>query len=83
VGSSSTVLRDLVAQDVIAGKTYSLYIGQGFERAGGAVNGSNVFGGYDSGRFTGEPHKYSMNINNPNPMSVRIKRIALRQHSLH
>jgi hypothetical protein len=77
VGSSSTVLRDLVAQDVIAGKTYSLYIGQGFERAGGAVNGSNVFGGYDSGRFTGEPHKYSMNINNPNPMSVRIKDIVI------
>jgi hypothetical protein len=77
MGSSSTVLRDLAARDMIAGKTYSLYIGQGFERAGGAVNGSNVFGGYDSGRFTGEPHKYPMDIANINPMSVRIKDIVI------
>jgi hypothetical protein len=77
MGSSSTVLRDLAARDMIAGKTYSLYIGQGFERAGGAVNGSNVFGGYDSGRFTGEPHKYPMNIANVNPMSVRIEDIII------
>lgn len=62
---------------MIAGKTYSLYIGQGFDRAGGRVNGSNVFGGYDSGRFTGEPHRYSMNDNNINPMSVRIKDIVI------
>jgi hypothetical protein len=77
VGSSSTLIRDLVAQDIIAGATYSLYIGHGFERAGGVVNGSNVFGGYDSGRFTGEPHKYPMNIANANPMSVRVKDIVI------
>lgn len=77
MGSSSTVLRDLAARDMIAGRTYSLYIGQGFERAGGAVNGSNVFGGYDSGRFTGAPHQYQMNIANANPMSVRIKDIVI------
>jgi len=77
MGLSSTLLRDLAAQDIIAGKTYSLYIGQGFKRAGGAVNGSNVFGGYDSGRFTGDTHKYAMKIDNPNPMSVRIKDIVI------
>jgi hypothetical protein len=77
MGSSSTVLRDLAARDTITGKTYSLYIGQGFDRAGGAVNGSNTFGGYDSGRFVGEPHKYQMNIANTNPMSVRIKDIII------
>lgn len=77
IGSSSTLLRDLAGRDMIAGKTYSLYIGQGFDRAGGAVNGSNVFGGYDSGRFTGEPHKYPMNIANVNPMSVRIKDVVI------
>ncbi|KAF2827049.1 acid protease [Ophiobolus disseminans] len=77
MGSSSTVLRDLAARDMIAGRTYSLYIGQGFNRAGGAVNGSNTFGGYDSGRFTGTPHQYQMNIANVNPMSVRIKDIIL------
>jgi hypothetical protein len=77
VGSSSTLLRDLAARDLIAGKTYSLYIGQGFDRAGGVVNGSNVFGGYDSGRFTGIPSKYPMNIANVNPMSVGIEDIII------
>jgi hypothetical protein len=77
MGASSTVLRDLAARDMIAGRTYSLYIGQGFDRAGGMVNGSNVFGGYDSGRFTGVPHKYAMNVANANPMSVRIKDVIL------
>ncbi|KAJ4377456.1 hypothetical protein N0V83_000281 [Neocucurbitaria cava] len=77
VGSSSTLLRDLAAQNIIAGKTYSLYIGQGFDRAGGVVNGSNVFGGYDSGRFTGTPNQYPMNIANVNPMSVRVKDIII------
>jgi hypothetical protein len=77
MGSSSTVLRDLAARDMIAGKTYSLYIGQGFDRAGGVVNGSNTFGGYDSGRFTGTPHKYEMDISKVNPMTVRIKDIII------
>jgi hypothetical protein len=77
MGSSSTVLRDLAARDMIAGKTYSLYIGHGHDRAGGVVNGSNVFGGYDSGRFVGTPNKYPMNIANSNPMSVRIKDIVI------
>jgi hypothetical protein len=77
MGLSSTVLRDLAAKDIIAGKTYSLYIGQGFARAGGAVNGSNVLGGYDSGRFTGDVHKYSMNPTRANPMTVKIKDIYL------
>jgi len=77
MGLSSTVLRDLAARDAIAGKTYSLYIGQGFERAGGAVNGSNVFGGYDSGRFTGPVHKYPMNTARTNPMTVKIKDIVI------
>lgn len=79
MGPSSTLLQDLASRGTIAGKTYSLYIGQGFDRAGGKVNGSNVFGGYDSGRFSGEPHKYPMNNNNVNSMSVRIKDIIITQ----
>lgn len=79
VGPSSTLLQDLASREMVAGKTYSLYIGQGFDRAGGRVNGSNVFGGYDSGRFTGDPHQYPMNTNNVNPMSVRIKDIVITQ----
>lgn len=79
MGPSSTLLQDLASREMIAGKTYSLYIGQGFDRAGGKVNGSNVFGGYDSGRFTGDPHQYPMNMNRVNPMSVQIKDIVLTQ----
>jgi hypothetical protein len=79
VGADSTLLRDLASREMIAGKTYSLYIGQGFDRAGGKVNGSNVFGGYDSGRFTGTPHQYPMDLNKVNPMSVRIKDIVITQ----
>ncbi|KAF1954225.1 acid protease [Byssothecium circinans] len=79
MGLSSTVLRDLAGRDMIAGKTYSLYIGQGFDRAGGLVNGSNTFGGYDSGRFTGDVHKYPMDTTKMNPMSVRVKDIVLTE----
>ncbi|CAI6298799.1 unnamed protein product [Periconia digitata] len=79
MGDSSTVLRDLASRDMIAGRTYSLYIGQGFDRAGGAVNGSNTFGGYDSGRFTGPVSKYSMDTSKQNPMSVLVKDIVLTE----
>lgn len=79
MGPSSTLLQDLASREMIAGKTYSLYIGQGFDRAGGKVNGSNVFGGYDSGRFSGTPHQYPMNMNSVTPMSVRIKDIIVTQ----
>ena len=79
MGLSSTVLRDLAGRDMIAGKTYSLYIGQGFDRAGGLVNGSNTFGGYDSGRFTGDVHRYAMDITKKNPMNVRVKDIILTE----
>lgn len=77
MGYSSTLLRDLAAREMVASRTYSLYIGQGFDRAGGAVNGSNTFGGYDSGRFTGVPHQYPMKNANMNPMSVRIKDVVV------
>ncbi|KAF2179804.1 acid protease [Zopfia rhizophila CBS 207.26] len=77
MGQASTLLRDLADRGMIAGRTYSLYIGQGFPRAGGAVNGSNTFGGYDAGRFKGPVHKYPMKISNVNAMSVRVKDIVI------
>ncbi|KAF1969786.1 hypothetical protein BU23DRAFT_512686 [Bimuria novae-zelandiae CBS 107.79] len=76
IGASSSVLRDLAAINKICAKTYSLYIGQGFDRAGGAVNGSNVFGGYDAGRFVDPVHKYSMTSAG---MSVRVKDIIISE----
>lgn len=79
VGSSSTVLSSLVAQNRICGKTYSVYIGQGFDRAGGRVNGSNVFGGYDAGRFVNPVHKYNMSTASTSPMVVRVKDIIISE----
>lgn len=80
IGQSSTVMGSLYSKDLIAGKTYSLYIGQGFDRAGGAVNGSNTFGGYDAGRFKGKVHQYTMNQVNMNPMTVRVKDIVITEN---
>lgn len=77
VGFRSTLLETLVSKGMIAGRTYSLYIGHGFRRAGGIVNGSNVFGGFDAGRFTGPVHSYKMNELNSNPLSVRVKDIII------
>ncbi|PSN74060.1 acid protease [Corynespora cassiicola Philippines] len=80
IGQDSTLLRDLASRDLIGARTYSLYIGQGMDRAGGVVNGSNVFGGYDSGRFTGPAHRYSMNLQRMNPMTVRVKDIVIAEN---
>lgn len=79
IGSSSTLLNDLAARNQICGKTYSLYIGQGFDRAGGLVNGSNVFGGYDAGRFVDPAHKYQMSNAATNMLSVRVKDIIISE----
>ncbi|KAF2276556.1 acid protease [Westerdykella ornata] len=77
MGLSSTLLQSLVSKDIIAGRTYSLYIGQGFDRAGGAVNGSNTFGGFDAGRFTEPVHAYKMKESNTSPFTVRVKDITI------
>ncbi|KAK7189000.1 hypothetical protein DPSP01_004105 [Paraphaeosphaeria sporulosa] len=79
LGTSSTILNDLAARNQICGKMYSLYIGQGFDRAGGAVNGSNVFGGYDAGRFIDPVHKYSMGSAGENHLNVRVKDIIISE----
>jgi hypothetical protein len=81
MGLSSTLLDSLAAQQLVAGRTYSLYIGQGYDRAGGAVNGSNTFGGYDRGRFREPVHRYSMSPSRRNPMAVNVKDIVLSSGS--
>jgi hypothetical protein len=62
MGSGSTLLRQLVQLGMISGATYSLYLGTGFGRANGAMNGSNVFGGYDAARFKDKVHTYPMDL---------------------
>ena len=81
VGVQSTVLQELFDHNLIAGRTYSLYVGTGMERAGGSFNGSNTFGGYDQGRFRGNVHSYSMNITDPNPLNVSVVDIIVNDGS--
>jgi hypothetical protein len=77
IGSSSTILQRMVDVGLIAGRTFSLYIGSGMDRAGGVVNGSSVFGGYDAGRFKGEVHSQPMDLTNPDYMPVTVSNIVL------
>lgn len=80
MGPSSTVLQELYNAGKIAGRTYSLYVGAGMDRAGGIVNGSNTFGGYDAGRFTGPVHEYAMDGENADALKVRVKDIIINEN---
>ena len=77
LGLSSTLLRSLFDDGVIAARTFGLYIGSGMKRANGLVNGSIVFGGYDSGRFTGPVHSYPINTQYQDPFTVGVTDIII------
>jgi hypothetical protein len=77
IGLASTILQRLVDVGKIAGRTYSLYIGSGMDRAGGVVNGSSVFGGYDAGRFKAPVHSQPMDLTNPDYLPVTVSNIVL------
>jgi hypothetical protein len=70
-----------VQLSLIAAKTYSLYIGAGMDRAGGVINGSNVFGGYDAGRFKTPVHTYQMDLKNPDYLPVTVTDITIEDPS--
>jgi gas vesicle protein len=77
MGSSSTILQRLYDIGEIASKTYSLYIGSAFNRAGGIFNGSNVFGGYDTSRFEGPVYTYPMDLSQPDFLPVTVTDIII------
>jgi hypothetical protein len=77
MGLRSTLLDALFERNMIAGRTYSLYVGSGMDRAGGVINGSNCFGGYDAGRFTGDVHQYRMQADNAHPFAVTVQDILI------
>ncbi|KAL1644393.1 hypothetical protein SLS58_004307 [Diplodia intermedia] len=77
MGQRSTFLQRLFEVGMIAGRTYALYIGNSFERAGGQAIGSNTFGGYDPRRFEGVVHNYTMTQGSANPLQVRVSDIIL------
>lgn len=77
IGSSSTILERLSQSNLVAAKTYSLYVGAGMNRAGGVINGSNVFGGYDAGRFKNPVYTYKMDLENADYLPVTVTDITI------
>jgi hypothetical protein len=80
IGSGSTVLQSLYDAGIIGTKTYGLYLGTAYDRAGGSINGSNTFGGYDSGRFTEPVHTYPMDLQNPDYLPVTVADIIINNN---
>ena len=80
LGTSSTLLTDLVNSGKIGRRVVGLYLGTAYPRAGGVVNGSVVLGGYDAGRLASEPHEYSIvaaPAADASPFKVRVKQLSL------
>ncbi|KAI9822503.1 MAG: hypothetical protein M1827_000222 [Pycnora praestabilis] len=76
-GLNSGLLNSLYAQGLIASRSFAFYVGSGLERAGGVVNGSTTFGGYDAARFTGPVHNYTIDTTTPNPFNVQVSNIII------
>lgn len=80
LGSSSTAIKQLIDQGRINRNVVGMYLGTAYPRAGGTQNGSIVIGGYDSGRFLGEPHKYPIGqTSSPavSPLKIHVKQLSL------
>ncbi|KKY22610.1 putative peptidase a1 [Phaeomoniella chlamydospora] len=79
LGPDSTLLQTLHDRDMISSKSFALDVGTGFDRAGGALNGSITLGGYDSSKFSDPISTYQMqpNPSNGNPFVVSVRQITL------
>jgi hypothetical protein len=81
LGQLSTNLAQLTANNIITSKSFGLYLGAGYDRAGGVVNGSITYGGYDSGRFINPVHNYTLapavSSRTQSPLQVHVSQITL------
>lgn len=81
LGELSTNLGQLANNNVITSRSFGLYLGAGYDRAGGVVNGSITFGGFDSGRFINPVHNYTIapSVSSPaqSPFQVHVSQITL------
>ncbi|KAI9802325.1 MAG: hypothetical protein M1833_001831 [Piccolia ochrophora] len=77
LGQDSTLLTKLFSQGLVASRSYSLFVGSGSRRAGGAINGSLTLGGYDASRLTGPVHNYSVASGGASPFRVRVVDVQL------
>ncbi|KIX99303.1 uncharacterized protein Z520_04879 [Fonsecaea multimorphosa CBS 102226] len=60
LGPKSTLLDHLYALQLISSRSFGLYMGTAYEQANGVINGSLTLGGYDSGRFQGDVHNFTI-----------------------
>ena len=81
LGQLSTNLDQLTANNATSSRSLGLYLGAGYDRAGGVVNGSITYGGYDSGRFVDPVHNYTLapTVKTPtqSPLQVHVSQITL------
>ncbi|KEF54585.1 uncharacterized protein A1O9_09027 [Exophiala aquamarina CBS 119918] len=85
LGPSSTILSRSLGLGLITTRSYGLYMGTYYKEGNGLINGSLTLGGYDSGRFEGEVHNYSIGIPNAeahhSPFSVTISQMTLTDNN--
>ena len=86
LGSTSTLLTTLKDMNLISSRSFGLYLGTAYPRAGGAINGSLTLGGYDSGRITGDAVRYDLSSpaedgSDPSPYKVQVASISLTDFS--
>lgn len=81
LGPSSTILNTALDLGLISTRSYGLYMGTYYNEANGLINGSLTLGGYDSGRFQGDVHNYSVGVPNPDahnsPFSLTVSQMTL------
>lgn len=77
LGPKSTALQKMYDVGMIASRSFSMFLGTSFERAGGVFNGSITFGGYDSARFQGDTFQSDMDLSQPNPFHVKVTGMLL------
>jgi hypothetical protein len=85
LGPESTLLKHLLDNQVISTRSFGLYMGTSYEQSNGAINGSLTLGGYDSGRFEGEVHNYTLSPKNAaaanSPFKVTVQQMTLNDQS--
>ncbi|OAG45158.1 hypothetical protein AYO21_00506 [Fonsecaea monophora] len=81
LGPNSTLLNHLYDLQLISSRSFALYMGTSYEQANGAINGSLTLGGYDSGRFEGEVHNFTISPARPeaqhSPFVVSVEQMTL------
>jgi len=81
LGPSSTILNRSLELGLITTRSYGLYMGTYYKEGNGLINGSLTLGGYDSGRFEGDVHNYSIGVPSAaaldSPFSVTISQMTL------